>query len=142
MQIRIQTIVVIDTETGKAETTTTYRVIGATGGIGEALAQVMAALPSDGAGGVVTTPPAVPEAANVAHVAVTAPGSLDTRSADINQARRLAHLVGVAAADVEQALTTRPPGRVREVLEWLRGKRQTTNIKSVSALFWSVVNRD
>jgi threonine dehydrogenase-like Zn-dependent dehydrogenase len=142
MQIRVQTITVIDSETGKAETSTTYRVIGATGGINEALAQVMSAIPSDGAGGVVTTPPASPEPSNYTHVNVTAPGSLDTRSADINQARRLAAMIGIAAADVEQAINTRPPGRVREVLEWLRSKRATTSIKHPTALFWSVVNRD
>lgn len=142
MQIRVQTITVIDSETGKAETSTTYRVVGASGGINDALSQVMSAIPSDGAGGVVTTPPATPEVSNVSHVVTTTPASLDTRSADINQARRLAHLVGLADAEVEQALNTRPPGRVREVLEWLRGKRQTTAIKSVSSLFWSVVNRD
>lgn len=142
MQIRVQTITVIDSETGKAESSTTYRVIGASGGIHDALDQVLKSIPSDGAGGVLTTPPATPEPSNYTHVAVTAPGSLDTRSADINQARRLAHLVGVAAADVEQALNTRPPGRVREVLEWMRSKRTTQAIKQPAALFWSVVNRD
>lgn len=45
-------------------------------------------------------------------------------------------------SDVEQALGTRPAGRVLEVLKWIKARRTTTQIRSVPSLFWSLVSKD
>lgn len=127
MRIRITTIVLIDTETGEAKSKATWQIEGQDAGLGPALSQAAAALAR-------STP-------------LSPPGeSLDTSEVDrdhpsAKEARLLGGFLEIRA-DVEQALTTRPPGRVLEVLKWIRQRRGTEKIRSVPSLFWSLVNKD
>lgn len=126
MRIRIVTTVVIDTTTGEAQSKATWHVEGEDQGLGPALHQAAAALTR-------LTPP---------------PPSDYTESLDeprdhpaAKEARIMGGLLEIRG-DVEQALATRPAGRVLEVLKWIRQQRGKTTIRSVPSLFWSLVNKD
>src|SRR4051812_15928913 len=126
MRIRIVTTVIIDTTTGEAQSKAVWHVEGEEKGLGSALHQAAAALTR------VTPPPS--ESLD--------PSDSETRDHPAaKEARILGGLLEVRN-DVEQALATRPAGRVLEVLKWIRQRRGTTQIRSVPSLFWSLVNKD
>lgn len=127
MRLRIVTTVLIDLDTGEAQTKATWQVEGQEGGLGNSLALAAAALSRQ------TPPP--PEAG------YPDPSDSPRVHPAIKEARVLANLLEIRD-DVEQALTTRPHGRVLEVLKWIRQRRGTTAIRSVPSLFWSLVNKD
>jgi hypothetical protein len=126
MRIRIVTTVIIDTETGEAKSQATYRVEGQDAGLGPALAQATAALTRS-----------TPQSEGDDTESLAPPRDHPAEK----EARLLAGLLEIRS-DVEQALTTRPAGRVLEVLKWIRLRRGTTTIRSVPSLFWSLVNKD
>jgi hypothetical protein len=126
MRIRIVTTVVIDTDTGEAQSKATWHVEGEDKGLGPVLHQAAAALTR-------LTPQ---------------PASDYTESLDeprdhpaAKEARLLGGLLEIRD-DVEKALGQRPAGRVLEVLKWIRQRRGTTQIRSVPSLFWSLVSKD
>lgn len=126
MRIRITTVVVIDTTTGEAQSKATWHIEGEDKGLGPALHQAAAAL--------TRTTPAAAESLDPSD-------SPDRDHPTAKEARILAGLLEIRN-DVEQALTLRPPGRVLEVLKWIRQRRGTTQIRSIPSLFWSLVNKD
>jgi hypothetical protein len=127
MRLRIVTTVLIDLATGEAQSKATWQVEGHEEGLGSALAQAAAALTR-------TTPPSpLPE--------VLAPSDSERVHPAAKEARILGGLLEIRN-DVEQALTTRPAGRVLEVLKWIRQRRSTTQVRNMASLFWSLVNKD
>lgn len=139
MQIRITTVTLIDCTTGAVQAKSTWKVEGEDQGLGPALAQAHASLGRTQAraseGDVVTT--ALEQLPPSDYAA-----DRDERPhPDAHESRIIAGLLEIRQ-DVEQALTRRPPGRVLEVLKWIRARRSTTNIRSVPALFWSLVSKD
>jgi hypothetical protein len=128
MRIRIVTTVVIDTATQETTSKSTWHVEGHDQGLGSALAQAAAEMQRN--------PPPTPIDAG------PDPMLADPRP---HPARReslvLAGLLEIRE-EVEEALKHRPPGRVLEVLKWIRQRRTTTQIRSVSSLFTSLVNKD
>lgn len=129
MRIRINTTTVIDVATGEAKSKSTWQVEGDETGLGNSLAQVAACLQRKTGGG---------EDVGVMPDPVASDSRPHPAAAE---ARVLAGLLEIRE-DVEQALTTRPAGRVLEVLKWIRSRRGTTAIRSVPSLFWSLVARD
>lgn len=127
MRLRITTTVLIDLATGEAQSKATWQVEGQETGLGAPLAQAAAALTK-----LASTPPTSDspeiETPNRAHPAA-------------KEARTLAGLLEIRE-DVEQALGTRPAGRVLEVLKWIRQKKSRETIRSIPSLFWSLVNKD
>jgi hypothetical protein len=126
MRLRIISTTVIDTTTGEVQTKAVWHIEGQDENLGSAMHQAAAALTR-------LTPPPV----------VTQSESLD-EPRDHPAAREARILGGMLEirSDVEQALGTRPAGRVLEVLKWIRTHRASNKIRSVPSLFWSLVNKD
>lgn len=127
MRLRIVTHVLIDVQTGETQAKATFHVEGAETGLGPSLNAAVAAL-------VKTAPPPPPS-----DYAEPLEPPRDHPAA--REARVLGSFLEIRP-DVDQALGNRPAGRVLEVLKWIRQRRSTTNIRSVSSLFWSLVNKD
>lgn len=63
-------------------------------------------------------------------------------ASDINAARHLGNQLKIDPGHIEHALASRPPGRVHEVLRWVRDQTRKTQVRSPTALFMSLVIRD
>lgn len=138
MRLRIAVTILIDLTTGEAQSKATWQVEGQEIGLGPALAQATAALAK-------LTPPPPAGVASSHEMAVSADVTLGESPPRDHPAAKEARIMGgllEIRSDVEQALGTRPAGRVLEVLKWIKARRNTSNIRSVSSLFWSLVVKD
>lgn len=121
MQLRLAILVSISPDGQAKAEVVKAEVSQAVGALGTTMAGVLA--------DVVTTP------------AVSHQGT-ERVASDVNAARHLASQLKIDPTHVEHALQTRPPGRVHEVLRWVRDQTRKTQVRSPTALFMSLVIRD
>jgi hypothetical protein len=116
MRIEIRLKVLYDSETGKAEVKAISVSSGASA-FGEEIATAAAA-----------------------HDAESLP--IDTGGKCLTEARHLADQLGIDESHVTDAFARRPPGRVVEVLRWMKKRRTTEAIRNAVGLFHTLVARD
>jgi hypothetical protein len=129
MQIRIVTVTTINAETGEAKSESKWQLDGHEVGLGSQITQIVNKL-KDATQGLPSTAVELHEMADQA------------RTAYRTKAVGLAHLIGLPREELDMAMAKRPAGRVMEVLEWIRGRKQKETIRNVTAMFWSVVSKD